>query len=67
MPRGDGTGPPGGGPGQGRRAGQGRGFGVGPSGHCVCPACGEKVAHERGVPCYSMKCPKCGKPMVRGD
>jgi cation diffusion facilitator family transporter len=41
------------------------GFGMGPSGDCVCTKCGHKVPHERGVPCYKMKCPKCGAPMAR--
>ncbi len=54
--------------GMGGGAGQGRGFGGrGPDGNCVCPACGEKVPHKRGVPCMEMKCPKCGSNMVRED
>lgn len=72
MPRGDGTGPPwGSGPGTGRGGGGGRGRmggnrpGAGPSGECVCPACGAKVPHQRGVPCYDIKCPKCGAKMTR--
>ena len=56
------------GQGSGRGAGQGRGFGGrGPGGSCICPSCGEKVAHQRGVPCKDLKCPKCGSPMVRED
>ncbi len=71
MPRGDGTGPRGrgSGTGRGRRGaggrGQGGGFRAGAEGNCVCPACGVKVAHELGVPCYNMKCPKCGGVMSR--
>lgn len=62
MPRGDGTGPPGGGGGgRGRMGGQGLGVG----GNCVCPSCGETVAHQRGAPCYQINCPKCGTKMVR--
>ncbi len=74
MPRGDGTGPAGGGFGQGmgRGAGQGRGRfsgnrqGAGPGGVCICPNCGERIKHQPGMPCYSLKCPKCGTNLVRG-
>jgi predicted DNA-binding protein (UPF0251 family) len=54
------------GPGRGR-GGRGRigGFGLGPSGDCVCTSCGHTVPHQRGVPCYRKKCPKCGSPMTR--
>jgi len=70
MPRGDGTGPYGGG---GRRTGFGTGRGrnkgnrpgAGPTGDCICPSCGEKIAHKQGVPCYNETCPKCGAKMVR--
>jgi len=65
MPRGDGTGPRGGGGGRGRGVGRGGPQSAGPSGFCVCPSCGEKTLHQRGVPCSSMKCPKCGKQMGR--
>jgi hypothetical protein len=51
----------------GGRGGRGRmgGFGAGPGGECVCTGCGHTVPHQRGVPCYQMKCPKCGSPMTR--
>jgi hypothetical protein len=75
MPRGDGTGPTGKGPGTGRGKGMGQGRGMGrmsgnrpgagPSGACVCPSCGAEVPHKVGTPCYSIKCPKCGAKMVR--
>ncbi|MBA7623467.1 hypothetical protein ES703_30863 [subsurface metagenome] len=71
MPRGDGTGPAGMGPGTGRGLGRGVGRGrmggqsMGPGGKCVCPGCGTKVEHKIGVPCYDMSCPKCGIKMVR--
>ena len=73
MPRGDGTGPFGGGPGTGRGMGTGGGrgrmggnrSGAGPSGECVCPSCGTRIPHQAGMPCYSLECPKCGAKMVR--
>lgn len=58
----------------GRGAGQGKGRGrmggpltAGPGGICVCtnPECKNKVSHQVGVPCYQVKCPKCGSPMIR--
>jgi len=33
--------------------------GKGPEGYCICSKCGYKVKHERGVPCSTVKCPKC--------
>lgn len=48
----------------GRGMGRGSGYGLGPGGNCVCPECGHKVPHQRGVPCYEMKCPNCGGQMV---
>jgi len=73
MPRGDGTGPSGQGPGTGRGMGGGGGrgrmggnrAGAGPSGNCVCPDCGAKAPHEVGVPCSSVRCPKCNSLMIR--
>ena len=73
MPRGDGTGPYGQGPGTGRGLGRGVGRGrmggnrpgAGPSGNCVCPSCGTKISHQAGVSCYNLSCPKCGAKMVR--
>lgn len=38
---------------------------MGPSGHCVCVACGTTAPHARGVPCRELRCPRCGKVMVR--
>ena len=68
----NGTGPadqrPGARRGLGQGGGGGRqpgGFGLGPGGECVCPNCGTKIAHQRGVPCYDHKCPKCGQAMTR--
>ncbi|MCD6599273.1 MAG: hypothetical protein J7L19_01700 [Dehalococcoidia bacterium] len=73
MPRGDGTGPYGGGPGRGMGTGTGRGRGrmggnrpgAGPSGNCICPACGAKIPHQVGTPCYNLSCPRCGAKMAR--
>ena len=75
MPRGDGTGPSGKGPGTGRGFSQGQRKifnsvdaqikGRGPGGYCVCPNCKTKVAHQPGVPCASVKCPDCGTSMQR--
>jgi hypothetical protein len=68
MPRGNGTGPPGGGgSGRGGRAGRMKGTrpGAGPGGDCICPNCGAKVPHQAGMPCYNLSCPKCGTKMVR--
>lgn len=73
MPGGDGTGPAGKGPGTGRGQGRGQGRGLGRmggqgagiGGNCICPSCGEKVAHQQGVPCSEITCPKCGAGMVR--
>ena len=66
VPQGRGMGG-GGGAGRGRGMGQGmgRGGGMGPGGYCVCPNCGERIPHERGVPCFDMRCPKCGTAMTR--
>jgi len=59
MPRGDGTGPGGGG------SGSGKGAGLGAGGYCICPKCGERVAHQMGVPCFKVQCPKCDSAMIR--
>ena len=55
------------GAGGGERLGRNKGGGFGPGGHCVCAKCGEKVPHQQGVKCTTLKCPKCGKPMVREE
>ena len=72
MPRGDGTGPTGQGPGTGRGQGRGSGrgrmggrSGAGPAGNCVCVNCGTRISHRPRVPCNTMHCPKCGAQMVR--
>lgn len=67
MPGLDGTGPLGQGPMTGRGRGiasRKQGSGLGGSADCVCPKCGEKTPHRRGVPCVQTKCPKCDTPMA---
>lgn len=64
MPRGDGTGPlRGNAPRSGRM--KGNRAGAGPVGYCVCPLCGKRVIHQRGLPCLDINCPKCGAKMIR--
>lgn len=70
MPRGNGTGPTGQGPGTGRGMGrrQGRGGGplaAGPAGNCICLSCGHIARHVAGQPCNQKMCPKCGTRMTR--
>jgi hypothetical protein len=71
MPRGDGTGPSGQGPGTGRGLGKGKGRGrmggkgLGVGGNCVCPNCGARIPHQRGIPCSQVTCTKCGATMIR--
>lgn len=33
---------------------------------CVCPDCGYRHRHERGIPCYLVNCPQCGQRLARG-
>jgi len=49
--------------------GRGRGFGWGgrpciPK-ECICVSCGYIEKVPPGKPCRSVKCPRCGAPMVR--
>jgi len=39
--------------------------GGGPGGYCVCPKCGYKIPHQRGIPCSTLECPKCKINLVR--
>ncbi|MEA3248559.1 MAG: cation diffusion facilitator family transporter [Nanoarchaeota archaeon] len=39
--------------------------GRGPDGYCVCSKCGYKQDHKRGVPCSTIKCPKCTINLTR--
>jgi predicted Fe-Mo cluster-binding NifX family protein len=56
--------------GTGKGGGQGRGrmggpLAAGDVGTCLCPKCGHREPHERGVPCVQKQCPKCGIVMTR--
>ena len=51
---------------QGRGRGRMGGAGGGMGGYCVCPQCGYREKHERGVPCSQKQCPSCGTSMIRG-
>ena len=56
------------GKGQGRGQGLGRMGGpsaAGTGGACICPKCGHREPHERGLPCTDRKCPQCGSMMIR--
>ena len=57
------------GKGEGRGGGGGRNKGgaYGTGGFCVCAKCGEKVPHQRGIKCTTLKCPECGHTMIRED
>jgi predicted RNA-binding Zn-ribbon protein involved in translation (DUF1610 family) len=59
--------------GLGRRTGKGggrgrnKGGGFGTGGYCICAKCGEKVPHQQGEKCTSLKCPQCGHTMIREE
>lgn len=38
---------------------------LGPGGYCICPKCGYKIEHKKGVPCGSLKCPDCNINLER--
>lgn len=40
---------------------------MGSMGNCICPKCGYKTQHHRGVPCQEEECQKCGAKMLRED
>jgi hypothetical protein len=65
----DGQGKNGGGRGLGRGINRGRnnGGGFGTGGFCVCAKCGEKMAHQQGVKCTTLKCSACGHTMIREE
>ncbi len=39
--------------------------GKGPEGYCICPKCDYKKKHKKGVPCSTIKCPKCNINLTR--
>ena len=71
MPKGDQTRPSGNGTGRGigiergEKWTEGKGFGAGPGGYCICQYCGFMEQHQLGRPCFMKKCPKCGEIMTR--
>ncbi|MCS7373831.1 MAG: hypothetical protein NDF56_02505 [archaeon GB-1845-036] len=38
----------------------------GPAKYCICPNCGYRTIHQRGMPCIQQTCPNCGSRMIRG-
>ena len=40
---------------------------MGRNGYCICPKCGAKTEHHKGVPCQEEKCSKCGIKLLRED
>lgn len=51
--------------GGGTKQGRGKGLGQAVEEVCLCPGCGKKFPHSRGIPCSREICPDCGLPMVR--
>ena len=51
--------------GSGRGRNKGGSFGIG--GNCICAKCGTKVPHQQGIKCTTLKCPNCGKTMIREE
>ena len=53
--------------GKGGGRGRNKGRAAGPGGVCVCAKCGEKLPHRRDEKCTTIRCPKCGHPLIREE
>jgi hypothetical protein len=42
-----------------------RRHGLGPGGTSICPKCGARLPHRRGVRCEDELCPQCNARMLR--
>ena len=51
--------------GRGRANPEGPSAGMGRGGFCICPKCGYRQPHQRGVRCQEERCPECNGKMVR--
>lgn len=58
---------PGRGMGYGGGKGRNKGGAMGTGGNCICAKCGYKIPHQTGVKCTTIKCPDCGKPLIREE
>jgi len=38
---------------------------LGAGGFCICPKCGYKKTHARGIPCREENCPNCKVRLIR--
>lgn len=38
---------------------------MGAGGFCICPKCGKRIPHHRGIPCQEERCPGCGTKLLR--
>ena len=45
----------------------GRGMGRGSATMCKCSNCNWQEPKERGIPCASKKCPRCGSAIIRSN
>ncbi|NYT20249.1 MAG: hypothetical protein GKC07_00410 [Methanomicrobiales archaeon] len=48
----------------GRGHGRDQWNGEGGPRRCICPNCRYERARPPEVPCYALKCPRCGAPMA---